>query len=187
MSTKAKATVTEETPTEETPTEETAEVLDKELERLVPEPGQPFALADGTEVIIRPLKLRELFALLKILTRGAAMAMGASSFRIFDGQDEFAETLIALLINAIPEAEDEVMEFLRVVVDPAPPKGGWKTTTAEEDANHHLNELLLINPEIDDMIDILTAVVYAESQDIERLGKKLRNAMTMFAKVTPKN
>lgn len=79
------------------------------------------------------------------------------------------------------------MEFLRVVVDPAPPEGGWKNTIAEEDAHHHLNELLLVNPEIEDLIDIITAVVYAESQDIERLGKKLTNAMTMFSKVNPKS
>lgn len=170
-----------------TDVEETPEVLDNELDRLVPVVGEPITLVDGTKVLIRPLKLRELFALLKILTRGAAMAMGGSSFRVLEGQEEFAETLIALLINAIPEAEEEVMEFLRVVVDPAPPEGGWKNTISEEDAHHHLNELLLVNPEIEDLIDIITAVVYAESQDIERLGKKLTNAMTMFSKVNPKS
>lgn len=60
-----------------TDVEETPEVLDNELDRLVPVVGEPITLVDGTKVLIRPLKLRELFALLKILTRGAAMAMGA--------------------------------------------------------------------------------------------------------------
>ena len=187
MATAKKTATTEEEvvdKVEETATEDV--VLDNELDRLIPVPGEPIKLSDGTYVLIRPMKVKELFAAFKIITRGAAMSMGALSMNVLNQQDQFAETLIALLINAIPEADEEFAEFLRIVVDPVPPKDGWTDRDAHLAAELHLDQLLLEDPEIDDAMDIVTAVVYAESRDIERLGKKLRNAIQLFTKVTPK-
>lgn len=175
---------------EETPKEvESPEILDDELERLIPEPGKPIALEDGTEVFIRPLKLKELFAALKIITRGSAMSMGSLGFSMLqDSQDQFSETVIALLINAFPEADQEVCEFLRIVVDPVPPNddGKWKDRAEQLEAEQKLDELLLENPDIGDAITVLSAVIYTESRDMQRLGKKIGNAVKMFSKVTPK-
>lgn len=163
------------------------EVLDGELDRFFPGPDETIKLSDGTEVDIRPLKLKELFAAFKVITRGAAMSMGALSFDLLaENQDHFAETLIALLINAFPEADQEFCEFLRACVDPAAPEGGWKDKEQRMAAETHLDQLLLVNPEIDDAIDITTVVVHRESGDIQRLGKKIANAAKMFSKVAPK-
>lgn len=181
MSTKKKEKV------EEATEENSPELLDNELERLVPTPGEPIELDDGTLVKIRPLKLKELFAALKIITRGSAMSMGSMGFNALQNSgDQFADTLIALLINAFPEADVEVAEFLRVVVDPVAPKGKWEDAEAELAAEQHLDNLLLENPDIGDAIAIISAVIYAESRDIQRLGKKIQNAVRMFALTTPK-
>lgn len=162
------------------------QVLDNELERLIPEPGEPIELSDGTLVTIRPLKVKELFAAFKIITRGSAMSMGGITPDLLDQDGAFSDTLIALLLNAIPEADVEFAEFLRILVDPVAPKGGWVSQQDQLHAENHLHELLLEDPDIGDAIDIITAMVYAESRDIQRLGKKLTNAMRLFAKVTPK-
>lgn len=162
--------------------EETPEVLDKEMERMVPGPTDPVTLTDGTKVHIRPMKMRELFAAFKIITRGAAMSMGALSLDTLTAdQDAFAETMIALLINAVPEADQEVAEFLRISVDPVAPKDGWDSKEDQIKAEIHLDELLLQNPEIEDFIDVLSTIIYRESRDIERLGKKVSSAVKMFS------
>ena len=196
MSTKAvKDTNAVETPEAEAPlaTTEDAEqvedsILDAEFERLLPGPGEPLQLFDGTWVDIRPLKLKELFAAFKIITRGAAMSMGAMSFNILqESQDQFAETMIALLINAFPEAVEEFCEFLRICVDPHAPDGGWETRDERLAAELHLDAILLEDPEPGDAVDIVTVLISRESGDIQKLGKKVANAAKMFSKVTPKN
>lgn len=161
-------------------------ILDDEFERLVPKPGEPITLDDGTKVIVRPLKLQELFAAFKIITRGSAMSMAALNMNVLDNRSEFTDTLVALLINAIPEAPEEFSEFLRVLVDPYVEGGKWESQEARLEAETHLDDLLLINPDIGDAIEILTTMIYIESRDIERLGKKISNAVKVFAKVTPK-
>lgn len=187
-STKATSDATEAPSTPEVAeTDALEEILDNEIERLLPEVGEPLALLDGTQVFVRPLKLKELFAAFKIITRGAAMSMGALSFSIMqENQDQFAETMIALLINAFPEADVEFCEFLRIMVDPVPPADGWENREERIAAEAHLDELLLNDsPEIDDAIDIVATVIYRESKDIQRLGKKIANAAKMFSKVAP--
>ena len=166
------------------------EILDNEMERLVPGPGEPLVLSDGTSVEVRPLKIKELFAAFKIISRGAAMTMGAMNMDLFgDSQEHFVETMVALLINAFPEADQEFCEFLRVIVDPTAPDGKrWTTAQREEriDAEVHLDQILLDNPDIGDAIDLLTVLISREAGDMQRLGKKVRGALTMFAKVQPK-
>lgn len=187
----AAAKAAEKAPEDSETTEEATpedEILDNELERMVPSLQGPIQLSDGTYVHIRPLKLKELFAAFKIITRGSAMSMGAASFSILqDNSDQFAETLIALLINAVPEADQEFAEFLRVVVDPVAPdeKKGWKDRDERLNAEIHLDEILE-DPEIEDAIDIVSTLITREAQDIQRLGKKIANAARMFGKVAPK-
>ena len=51
------------------------DVLDRELERIIADESAPLKLSDGTYVIVRPLKLKELFAAFKII---AAISLAAS-------------------------------------------------------------------------------------------------------------
>lgn len=181
--------VVEDQNVEEAPAEEQQdEVLDKEFERFIPEDGEPLELSDGTLVYVKPLRLNGLFAAFKIVTRGSVMSMGTSAIQLLsDSQDAFAETLIALLINAIPEASFETAEFLRECVEPVPPTKGWVSAGDERHANDMLDRLLLDDPEIDDAFDIISTVVYRESRDIQRLGKKIRSAAKMFEKTQKKS
>ena len=189
---KVKSSTVEETPEEVTPetteeTKEDAELLEGEIERILPGPGEPLQLVDGTFVNVRPLKMRELFAALKILTRGATAAMPYVADSLLGAsQGEFAETFIALLINAFPEADVEFCEFVRVVVEPRMPEGGWEGREEREAAERHLDKILEDELEIDDAIDIITLLIHRESKDIQRLGKKVANAAKMFQKVSPK-
>lgn len=162
------------------------ELLDREYERFLPDPAEPLKLSDGTEVLVRPLKVRGLFAAFKVITRGSAMSFGSLNYAALGEDDSsFASTFVALLINSIPEASFEFAEFLREMVTPVPPKGGWADRDAEKEAEMHLDQILLEDPEIDDAFDIVTAVAYRESRDIERLVKKIQGAMKVFTKVNP--
>lgn len=165
------------------------EILDDEYERLLPGPGEPFQLVSGDWVSPRPLKMKELMAAFKVITRGAAMSMGALSYNLVmdSDNDELMETIIILLINAIPEAEQEVSELIRVLVDPLEPEEGWKNRDERHEAERRIDEQLLGNPEIEDALTILTVVLSGEMDDIKALGKKLRQATKLFSKVVPKN
>ena len=164
------------------------DILDNELDRLLADDTASLKLSDGTYVQVRPLKLKELFSAFRVITRGAALTMGALSHSILqDSSEQFSNTLIALLINAVPEADEEFAEFLRVVVDPDTPEGGWKSKEDRHAAEVHLDTILLGDPEIDDAIDILSVLIGRESKDIQRLGKKVTNAAKMFSKVAPLN
>lgn len=190
MSAKKNEAIAEDTKTEvpqETTEDATQDtVLDDEIERLIPGPGEPLELHDGTLVAIRPLKLKELLAAMKVVTRGATMSMGALSFNIFqENTDRMVETLVALLINAFPEADVEFCEFLRVVVEPFFPDND--ATREEMTAAHiHLDEILVEDPDIGDALDILTVLFSREAKDMQRLGKKVSNAVQVFTKVQPK-
>lgn len=164
------------------------DILDQEFDRLIPGEGEPLTLSDGTQVNVKPLKLNGLFAAFRIITRGAAMSMGALSFSLIsESQEEFAQTLIALLINAFPEASFEFAEFTREMVEPVAPAGGWNIETGDKRAAEaHLDELLGEDPEIDDAFDIVATVIYREAGDIQRLGKKIASAAKMFGKIEKK-
>lgn len=166
----------------ETPEEN--EVLDKEFERFIPEEGEPLKLEDGTLVTVRPLKLRELLALLKVVTRSTLSGIGGLAGA--SSQEDFAVNLIALLINAVPENPEEVCELLRILVDPVAPEGGWKDRDEKHNAEVHLDNLLLEDPEITDSIDIITTVAYREAGDLEKLGKRIEGAVQMFGRLQPK-
>lgn len=157
-------------------------IIEDEIERFIPEPGQPIRLEDGTYVSIKPLKLKELFAAFKIITRGSAGAMASLNFGSLDSED-FGNTLVALLLYALPEAPEEFSEFIRIVCDPVAPNGKWKNNEELIAAENHLDEILLMSLEIGDAIDIITAVIAIESKDIQKLGKKLSNAIQIFTKM----
>lgn len=139
-----------------------------EIERLLEDPSIPLALASGTPFRIRQLKMREMLRLLRIISRGSAAMLGEISFDS-DNPDEFVQTFIALVVFAIPEAEDETIDFVQSMVDPVP------TGNAQADAEARINLMdELSNPELDDLITILSAIIASEGRDLAALGKRLR-------------
>lgn len=164
--------VDEEFPVEETTSPSAAD----EVERLVPDPKKPFTLSDGTRVVAKPLKLRELLAALKIVTRGATMAMGGIRFDLND--EAFIQSMLGLFLFAIPEAEEEVVEFLQVMLEPA---GPFATKEEKQNAQDRLEEVL-DNPDLEDVLSVVEAVIRRESKDLRSLGKRLENMLSIAQK-----
>ena len=142
--------------------------------------GQHVTLESGTQLILQPLKSRQFFKLLRIITHGAGGMLLNVKFSADDNPEEFGGKLMALIGFAIPDAEDEVMDFILSMVKPAKEKSGRSLTKTDLAENKRLLENLieeLDNPELGDLITILEAIVKRESSDLQALGKRL---MQMF-------
>src|SRR5690348_6955293 len=83
-------------------------------DRLLDEPTGPLTLSTGLEVELRPLKLREFLKLLKIITRGGASILGTVDLD-FNNTEGFISDLLAVILFAVPEAEEEVADFIAAV------------------------------------------------------------------------
>jgi hypothetical protein len=153
-----------------------------DIDLLLP-PPEDVTLATGDVVVVKPLRTREFFALFRILTRGAAPQL--SSLRLnLENQEEFAAQLIALLLFAFPEAEEETISFLAMMVEP---KGLQPNNS---DANRKFNDQQrqalaeqFDNPDPSDVIEIISAVVNRESSNLQALGKRVRQMWTLAQRV----
>ncbi len=142
--------------------------------------GDSVALASGTEVVIQPLKARQFFKLLRIITHGAGGMLLNVKFAPDDSPEEFGAKLLALVGFAIPDAEEEVIDFLLSMVKPAGEKTGRTLSKQDKDHNKRLSEELfdeLYNPELEDLVTLVEAIVQREAEDLQALGKRL---MGMF-------
>ncbi len=148
----------------------------EELETLDPEStSSTFELTTGTEVEIEHLRTRQLLRFLKILTVGAGAALTELKIGEDSEPGELAQELIAILLVSIPDAEDEVMDFMRSMVKPAGLISPEKTK-GDRVYNVQKFEALfteLDNPEIEDTIAILEKVIKAEAPNMLALGKRL--------------
>lgn len=149
-----------------------------DIDLLLP-PPEDVALASGDKVAVKPLRTREFFALFRILTRGAAPQL--SSLRLnLENQEEFAAQLIALLLFAFPEAEEETIGFISMMVEPT------NLQPNNSDANKKFNDQQrralaeqFENPDPADVIEIISAIVYRESSNLQALGKRVRQMWTL--------
>jgi hypothetical protein len=135
--------------------------------------GGPITLSNGVKVDINRLKTRETLKLLKIITKGAGYALGAIDLS-GDTEDATQSLLIAVLM-AVPEAEEETIDFVRALVAPAELISNPKSKAEKEINNDIIAKLVEAtdNPELEDLVDIITAVVKAEAPHIQALGKRL--------------
>jgi hypothetical protein len=153
---------------------------EEDIERLVPDPTKPFELTSGFWVETNRLRLREFLAMLKIVTRGAAMAMG--SVRLNTDDEDFMQSMVSLFLFAIPEAEDEAVDFIRMMVKPVKPSGA---VFANDDERVQYEQKLteeLDNPELEDMVTIIETVIRREGKDLRSLGKRLSGMLEVARK-----
>lgn len=144
-----------------------------EITALLENPNGPFELSTGTRVTIKQLKLREFLSLLRIVTRGAAPALGSVNLD-FDNPNQFVQSLFGIVLFAIPEATEETIEFVQQIVEPADLKGlDAKAQMAKRESLYEE----LFNPELEDLINIVAVVISSEGSDLQKLGKRLK---TMF-------
>lgn len=142
--------------------------------------GDVVTLTSGTEVNIQPLKARQFFKLLRIITHGAGGMLLNVKFSPDDTPEEFGSKLVALVGFAIPDAEEEVIDFLLSMVEPAGLKDSKSATKTQKNKNEELKTALfeeLYNPELDDLVTLIEAIVRREAEDLQALGKRL---MSMF-------
>lgn len=169
-----------DTPEEEAAVEPTEAVSDVEepkgvpdIDRIDPVPSAEVELQSGTVVMVQPLKTRQFFRMLRIITRGGAHVLGSLNLSAGLGDEEFAGQLIMVLIMAVPEAENEAVEFIQSMVLPkdlpSDSKEAVRVMSALRDE--------LENPELEDTISILEVVVRREGPDIKALGERLRKAI----------
>lgn len=143
-----------------------------EIDSLDPE-SDIIQLESGDRVVIQRLRTRQMFRLLKILTHGAGPAL--NTLTLGGETAEFITNLIAVTVMAIPNAEDETIDFVLSMVDSAdtidPPR-----TKADRARNDELRDNLatnLLNPSLDDLLSIIEIVIRKEAPEIAALGKRL--------------
>jgi hypothetical protein len=158
---------------EETEVEQTTG--SKDVKIIAPEPDV-VELTSGSSVRVKPIKTRETFALLKILTRGAGPILTEFEFDR-ENPSVFQQQIATVLVMAIPEAMDEAIEFVQIMVEPVDPTWVDRPRTKEQRKN---NEDLLVelyeeleNPEIDDLVAIIITIITNEAEHLLALGKRL--------------
>jgi hypothetical protein len=150
---------------------------ENELDVLVPESFE-VRLSDGTYVEIQELKTIQLLRLLKIVTRGGGSMFLELDIDFGDDPETFGGKLVALVLMSVPEAEDETLAFLRAMVRPVGLIEGRslsKDDQARNDALWASVGTALVNPPIEDTIDIVEAIVRRVAPDVQSLGKRLRH------------
>jgi hypothetical protein len=146
-----------------------------DIEALVPEP-EVFTLTSGSVVRIKPLRTLELLKLLKVLTRGIGPNLDLVNFDEDSDSAAFAQQLILVITSAIPEAPEEMFDFIRSMVRPETDWIERPLTKEQRASNAQLQEDLdfeLQNPEIEDTIDIVSKIIENEAEDLQGLGKKV--------------
>lgn len=154
-------------------TKKTSVAVPDDVDALSPSPDQ-VTLESGFVVNVERLRTRGMFKLLKIVTRGAGPIL--MQMRLdFDDSEAFVGQLLAVIMMAIPEAEDEAIEFIQFMTTPAGADVNAKSKGAQE-KNRELFEQLareLDDPAPSDTVNIISKIIENEAHDIQALGKQL--------------
>lgn len=166
---------------------------ESEVDRLDPEAVR-VKLTTGLSVEVVRMQTRQLFRLMRILTRGATVEqLAALDFKSDASDDEkraFSAQLLGILVRAIPDAENETILFLQSMAKPAElvERPGTGTLTKQEvESNEALFRqfgLDLYNPDITDTLNLLEVIIVNEAPDIQALGKKLSHLWAVARKAT---
>lgn len=166
-------------------------MAESEIDRLDPQPVE-FTLSTGFTVDIVRLRTRQLFRLLRILTHGAGPAIMNSGLDFSAPGADFAGKLLAIIMMAIPDAEQEAIAFIQSMCKPADVVGGpggkpesqLSKQERENDAAlwDRFNEELF-NPLPEDTLDLIEQIVTIEAPEFQALIKKVARLMEMARKV----
>lgn len=162
-------------------------MADSELERIDPEPAI-VKLSTGYEVGIQRLKTRQFFRLLKVLTRGVGPAVVQSGLDFSKDPEAFGQSLLAMTLMAIPEAEQQFIEFLTSMCTPSGlHEAHGRTRLSKQQAEDNQAAVAdmmeeLNNPELDDLLDLAEAIVRQEAPEIQALGKRVASLLELARK-----
>ncbi len=153
--------------------------MSDELAALDPRP-ETVKLHSGIWVQIEDLKARQFFKLLRILTHGGLPILQDRSLFADSTAEEFGTRLLTAVLFAIPDAEDEALEFVRSLCKPVGLIEGRKLNKQDTERNNEL--WFKVISELDDPITIVEAVVKRESDYMLALGKRLQAMFTLAEK-----
>lgn len=157
-----------------------------EIDRLDPQP-LIIKLSTGLQLEIVRLKTRQFFRLLKVLTHGAGNALLQKSLDFSADPEKFLQHLVSIVLISIPDAEQETIDFVRSMARPAglPDKHPRLYSKAEREAAEAAwaeLEAELYNPELEDLIDLVEAIIRQEASDIQALGKRIASLVELAGK-----
>lgn len=162
--------------------------ISAETDRLDPVPDV-LKLSSGTRISVVPLRMRQLFRLMRIITRGGAQYLPmlrdawTASKDNADAAEVFGTQLLAVALIALPEAEDEAVEFIQSVVEPVDLLTRDDKQSREFNARQRAElDVELNNPLPDDLVTIIEAVVLLNKDDLVALGKRLGAMMAIALK-----
>lgn len=123
-----------------------------------------------TNISVRlvPMRTRQIFRLMRIVTRGSGRFIGSMNLSFTD-ETQFASQMAALIVWSIPEAEDETIAFLQSMID----TGG---DTHEDVLYRERLVKELANPMLEDTVTLIEAIMEQEGKDLAALGKRLVGA-----------
>lgn len=138
------------------------------------------------DVKLSKIRTREALKLLRIIGAGAGPLIADMRITQDTAPEELAESLIALLLVSITDAEDEVIDFIHALVNPVDLIDPVKTKEQREENVKKYTDLYtkLDNPEAGDTIAILTQVIRNEAPNFLALGKQLAAMLPSAAKLT---
>ncbi len=116
------------------------------------ETGQPIP------VVLRRLKSREFFALLRVFTGQFGGFLQRQQWA--GTPEEVGAQVVGMLIAMLPEVDGEFLAFIRLVLDPADQADATRLTAA------------LDNPEVEVLIDLAEHLAVAEKDDVVSLTGK---------------
>jgi hypothetical protein len=156
---------------------------ESELDRLDPEPVT-IELVSGFPVDVVRMKTRQLFRFMRILVKGGA---NIPQLDLSNGAENLGAQLMGILIMAIPEAESETISFLQSMSEPhgVIKKPVAQLSKAENEHNKALFDRYgdeMFNPELDDTLALLEAIVAREAPELLALGKKIQKLATVARK-----
>lgn len=169
--------VQDELPIDEASSEEQLTVQSHdEIDRLDPLP-EKLRLKNDIEFTVNPLRLRQFLALIRILTRGASPFLAGGGLTARD-PEEFARQLLMLLLLAIPESEEETIEFVKTIAAPVLTSNPEIDAKIQDEFDASLND-----PELEDIVLIFQALVQNEAEDLRSLGNRLRSMMSTVSRM----
>lgn len=152
--------------TAETATAPEPEGREEEIDEVAEILQEPHPiLIRGIECEIAPLKTREFLVMTRIISEGMGGRLALMSLGDEDDEAELAGKMAGMLVNSIPYAVDQVIDFVRVMVKPATNDPKEFQMVREE----------LENPELEVLTGVLIAIADKEAGNLASLGKAFSN------------
>lgn len=158
----------------------------EEVDTIVDDPYLLHLPEADVDVRVSKIRTREALKLIRILGAGAGPLLGDIRISADTNAEELAQEILGLLLFAITDAEDEVLDFFRVMVNPVDLIEPAKNKTQHEANVQKYTELYekLQNPEIADTIALVSKIVENEAPNFLALGKQIAAMLPSAAKQT---